>query len=100
MSDETKVTMKIGVIAAGVASLIVFVLSVLWAHNGDISMLKANQQIVMQSIVKLDAAVDKIPERLASIDAQLVFISGSQRYHTGISVSNNKLLKNGNNGTK
>jgi hypothetical protein len=96
MSDESRVTVKVGIIAAGVASFIIFIFNVLWIHNGDISTLKANQTIVMQNIIKLDASVDKIPERLASIDTQLAFISGSQKFHTKISVDNNKLLKNGN----
>lgn len=93
MAEETKLTLKVGVIASFVAALVVFMLTTLWSHNGDISRLHANQIIVMKSVEKLEAATNLIPARLASIDMQLTYIGIAQGVHKKVSIDNNKLLK-------
>jgi hypothetical protein len=89
--EESKFTLKIGVIASFIAALVVFILSTLWGHNTAISRLDTNQAAVMKTLEKMDT----IPEKLASIDMQLIYISKAQGLHSQISVDNNKLLKNG-----
>jgi hypothetical protein len=93
MAEETKFTLKIGVIASFIAALVVFMLSCLWQHNGDISRLQTNQTMVMKNMEKMDAAVDQIPARLASIDAQLYYLGAKQAVHSKVSRDNNKLLR-------
>jgi hypothetical protein len=93
MAEETKFTLKIGIIASFVAALVVFMLSCLWDHNAKISGLHTNQIAVMKNLEKMDAAVDKIPERLASIDAQLLYIGKAQGLHSRVSIDNNKILR-------
>jgi hypothetical protein len=92
-ADETKVTLKVGIIAAGVAALVMFMLNVLWVHNGDINILKTNQIAVMKNLDKVDSAMCKIDEKLASIDVRLAFMGGKQETHARISKDNNTILK-------
>jgi hypothetical protein len=92
-ADETKVTLKVGIIAAGVAALVMFMLNVLWVHNGDINILKTNQIAVMKNLDKVDSAMCKIDEKLASIDVRLAFMGGKQETHARISKDNNAILK-------
>jgi hypothetical protein len=92
-ADETKVTLKVGIIAAGVAALVMFMLNVLWVHNGDINILKTNQVAVMKNLDKVDSAMCKIDEKLASIDVRLAFMGGKQETHARISKDNNLILK-------
>jgi glutamate synthase domain-containing protein 1 len=93
MAEETKFTLKIGVIASFIAALVVFMLSCLWQHNGDISRLQTNQITVMRNQEKMDAAVDKIPERLASIEANVAQLVRTQVVHSKVSYDNNKMLR-------
>ena len=87
--NETKVTLKMGAIAAFTSAFIIFILSALWAHQTDITMLKANQLHVMATLVK----VEMIPAELARINEQLRMMGQVQVYHKGISENNLKLLK-------
>jgi hypothetical protein len=96
--DETKVTLKVGVIASIVAALVIFILNTLWVHNGDITALKTNQVANMKNIEKVDSAMCKIDEKLASIDVRLAFMGGKQEVHTKISKDNNTMLKKNGNG--
>jgi cell division protein FtsB len=95
MAEETKFTLKIGIIASFVAALVVFMLSCLWDHNGKISTLQANQTVVIKNMDKMDIAIDKIPERLASIEANVNQLVRGQGLHSRISKENNVMLKNG-----
>jgi hypothetical protein len=93
MADETKFTLKISIVASFISAIVVFILTVLWVHNTDISKLQTNQMVVMKNVEKMDLAIDKIPERLASIDIQLLYISQAQNIHSKVSTDNNKMLK-------
>jgi hypothetical protein len=93
MADETKLTFRVGLIATLVSTLVVFMLGMLVKHSSDISVLQTNQAMVMETVKKLDVAVDKIPERLASIDAQLFYMTKTQQTHSRVSTENNLLLK-------
>ena len=89
MADETKITLKMGAIAAFTSAFIIFILSALWTHQTDITMLKANQLHVMATLVK----VEMIPAELARINEQLRMMGQVQVYHKGKSENNLKLLK-------
>jgi hypothetical protein len=93
MAEESKVTLKVGLIAAGAAALIMFMLNTLWVHNGQINVLQTNQIMVMKNLDKVDAAMCKIDEKLTSIDIKLAFMGGKQETHTRISKDNNLILK-------
>lgn len=96
MADESKLTLKVGLIATLSSSMIMFILGVLLVHNTEIGVLRTNQAAIMKQVEKMDAALDKIPERLASIDMQLQYIGRTQTVHSKVSKENNLLLrKNG-----
>ena len=65
MAEESKLTLKIGVIASFIAAIVIFVLNSLWIHQTDIAMLKTNQCAIMKTIEKLDS----VPSDLARIEA-------------------------------
>lgn len=54
MADETKITMKMGVIAAGIASLIVMVMGCLWNYHGRLTILETNYSHVAQTLNRMD----------------------------------------------
>ena len=90
MADqETKLTLKVGVIASFVAAFVVFILQALWGHQTDITTLKANQVHVMDTLVK----VEMIPAELSRINEQLRMMSQFQIGHKDVSERNLKLLK-------
>jgi glutamate synthase domain-containing protein 1 len=91
--DETKVTLKVGMIASIVAALVIFILNTLWVHNGDITALKTNQLANMKNIEKVECAIEKIPAELAAINMQLSYMSGTQKVHAKVSKENNIMLK-------
>ena len=64
MAEESKLTLKIGVIASFIAAIVIFVLNSLWIHQTDIAMLKTNQCAIMKTIEKLDG----VPADLARIE--------------------------------
>ncbi len=71
MSDETKITLKMGVIASLVASFVIFFLTALWSHQTDITILKSNQMHMVQTLQDLKS----VPTTLATIQAQLIFMN-------------------------
>jgi Tfp pilus assembly protein PilN len=93
MADESKLTFRVVLVATLVSTLVVFMLGCLFKHSADISVLQTNQMIVMKTVEKLDAAIDKIPERLASIDAQLYYMTKTQQVHSKVSKENNQMLR-------
>ena len=60
MADETKITLKMGVIAAGIASLIVMVMGCLWNYHGRLTILETNYSHVASTLTKIDNTVDEI----------------------------------------
>ena len=53
MAEETKITVKVGLIAAATASLVVFILGMLFAHQGDISILKVEKAHMVSRIEEI-----------------------------------------------
>lgn len=60
MADETKITLKMGVIAAGIASLIVMVMTCLWNYHGRLTVLETNYSHVASTLTKMDGTLDEI----------------------------------------
>lgn len=67
MAEESKLTLKIGVIASFIAAIVIFVLQSLWMHQTDIAILKTNQVSIIRTIEKLD----KVPADLARMEVLL-----------------------------
>jgi hypothetical protein len=60
MADETKITLKMGVIAAGIASLIVMVMGCLWNYHGRLTILETNYNHVAMTLQRIDNTVIEI----------------------------------------
>ena len=60
MADETKITLKMGVIAAGIASLVVIVMTCLWNYHGRLTVLETNYSHVATTLMKMDSTLDEI----------------------------------------
>ena len=60
MADETKITLKMGVIAAGIASLIVMVMGCLWNYHGRLTVLETNYSHVASTLTKMSGTLDEI----------------------------------------
>jgi hypothetical protein len=60
MAEETRVTLKMGCIAAGIASLIVMVMGCLWNYHGRLTILETNYSHVASTLAKIDTTVDEI----------------------------------------
>jgi len=60
VADETKITLKMGVIAAGIASLIVMVMGCLWNYHGRLTVLETNYSHVASTLTKMDNTLDEI----------------------------------------
>jgi uncharacterized membrane protein len=93
MAEETKVTLKVGVIAAGVATFLIFMLNTIWGHETRITTLSTNQASVMLRMEKVECAIDKIPQELAAINTHLFYLTERQKVHSKVSKENNILLK-------
>ena len=50
LADESKIVMRMGIIASGVAALIVFMFGALYSHQADISILKTQQSYTAEAI--------------------------------------------------
>ena len=87
--EETKLTLKVGVIASFVAAFVVFILSCLWGHQIDITTLKAEQVHNKEALIKLEM----IPTELARINEQLRSLATTQIVHRNVSETNLKMLK-------
>lgn len=75
MAEETRLTLKIGVIASFIAAIVIFVLNSLWMHQTDIAMLKTNQCAIMKTVEKLDA----VPSDLAKLEVLMKENQENQR---------------------
>lgn len=53
MAEETKITLKMGLIASGVAALIVMMLSAMWSYHGRITVLETNYTHVSSSLTDI-----------------------------------------------
>lgn len=62
MADETKITLKIGIIASGIATLILFVFGCLWDHQSKITVLGVNQSHIMKRMDKIDDIADVVSQ--------------------------------------
>lgn len=60
MADETKITLKVGVIAGGIASLIVMIMTCLWNYHGRITTIEANYTHVATTLNKIENTVWEI----------------------------------------
>ena len=89
MSDETKITLKMGIIASAVSSFLIFVLSVLWIHQTDITLLKTNQVSVLKMMEKMST----MPEEIAKLNVRVEFLIDNQQVHKDISARNYSILK-------
>ena len=68
MAEETKLTLKVGVITSFVAALVMFILTALWGHQTDISILKTNQLMVLKTIDGLQI----VPGDLAYLKVMMI----------------------------
>ena len=68
MAEETKLTLKVGVITSFVAALVMFILTALWGHQTDISILKTNQLMVLKTIDGLQT----VPGDLAYLKVMMI----------------------------
>ena len=68
MAEETKLTLKVGVITSFVAALVMFILTALWGHQTDISILKTNQLMVLKTIDSLQT----VPGDLAYLKVMMI----------------------------
>lgn len=76
-AEETKFTLKIGVIVSIVSALVIFVLTNLWLHQTDITILKTNQAMVLQTLGELKI----VPSKLAEINVMLNNMDASLKDH-------------------
>jgi hypothetical protein len=83
--EETKITLWAGVIISLLSSLIVFVLSVLWLHQTDITQLRTNQLHVLATLTK----IDNIPSELAKMNVQLQYLAKTLDDHQRFTLNGN-----------
>lgn len=67
MADETKITIKMGVIAAGIASLIVMVMGCLWNYHGRLTILETNYNHVALTLSRIDNNLRAMGEKVEEI---------------------------------
>lgn len=77
ITDETKVTLKLGVIVSLISALVLFVLTNLWIHQTDITVLKTNQVMVLQTLVELRT----VPTKLGEISIQMQNLDQNLKDH-------------------
>jgi glucosamine 6-phosphate synthetase-like amidotransferase/phosphosugar isomerase protein len=73
--EHATITLTQGVIGSLITSIIVFVLSAIWMHQVDITLLKTNQVHVMATILKLDT----VPADIAVMKVKLEALSEMMR---------------------
>lgn len=86
---ETKLTLKMGVIASLVGALVIFTMQMLWGHQIAITKLQTNQEAVMLTL----ASMDRVPIELAIMNERLDTVAKLQMTHLAITDDSNKLLK-------
>lgn len=60
MADETKITLKMGVIASIVATLIIGLLGAMWNYQSRITVLETNYQHVCQTLNEMKELMKEI----------------------------------------
>lgn len=60
MAEETKITLKMGCIAAGIAALIVMVMGCLWNYHGRLTVLETNYTHVSSTLTEIKTTVGDI----------------------------------------
>lgn len=74
ITSETKITLKAGLLITLICSIIVFVLSTLWMHQTDITLLKANQVNVMRTLESLrdmPTTMSRLVEKVENLNETL-----------------------------
>jgi hypothetical protein len=65
--EMNKITLKATVLASIISGIMLFVMTTLWVHQTDITILKTTQLSIQKSV----DSYDKIPEQLARIEVLL-----------------------------
>ena len=60
MAEETKITLEMGCIAAGIAALIVMVMGCLWNYHGRLTVLETNYTHVSSTVTEIKTTVGEI----------------------------------------
>ena len=60
LAEETKVTMKVGIIASGISGLIIFVMGTLFVHQTDIATLKITAANNISNIAEVKTLLQEI----------------------------------------
>ena len=60
MADETKITLKMGLIASLVGSLVMFVMGCLWNYHGRLTILETDYKHVYIKLDRIETTVEAI----------------------------------------
>jgi hypothetical protein len=60
--EETKITLKIGIIATTVTSILIFIISCLWSYNSRLTSLEINYINLNEKLNKIDINVETIKD--------------------------------------
>ena len=60
MAEETKITLKMGLIASGVAALVVMMATAMWNYHGRITVLETNYTHVCATLTEIKETVKDI----------------------------------------
>lgn len=74
LDEDTKITLKAGVLISLITSLAVFLFTVVWMHQTDITLLKTNQNHILKVIDDLKtvpAALQVLGVKIDTLDTNL-----------------------------
>ena len=60
MAEETKITLKVGIIITFISSIIIFIMSCLWSYNSRLTALETNYINLVEKLNKIDTNVETI----------------------------------------
>jgi hypothetical protein len=60
MAEETKITLKMGLIASGVAALVVMMVAAMWNYHGRITVLETNYTHVSSTLTDIKETLKDI----------------------------------------
>lgn len=60
MADETKITLKMGIIASLVGGIVMFIMGCLWNHQTDITILKTDYHHVFKKLDSIETLTQQI----------------------------------------
>ena len=66
-NESVKITLTQGIVGSVITTIVVFILTTIWMHQVDITLLKTNQVHVMATILKLDT----VPADIAVMKVKL-----------------------------